>query len=499
MKKRLIITVAVVASIATLGAYALSRPIWPWSKRAAVDAVDQKGAQEEARTEVVLTPEKFATLKLSYAEVARHSLQSVRTVPGKLEYRSVLSVEIKAPVDLVVQRVLVKPGALVEPGTKLAILTSPDVGTARAEVEKSESELKIANQAFEWTHEITRNLNELLQLLKDRPSFDSVEQAFDAKLLGNHRHDILPAYSKYIAAEKLHISAEKLFERAAISNQQRVQAVSSSEMAWAQYQSVCEQSRFDARQAREKALQNQTYARRLRDVRRRELKTLLGDYGQSSEFSSSNDASPENHPDNGAELTRFYLIAPLAGTVERRSTADSQRVDAGTPLFVVANTDTLEVRADVREGDWQAVSLAEGQMLKVVVSAVGEDREFDAKVDYVGRAVDAQTRAVPLVALLDNAKHEFKPGMFARIKIPSGTAEEELVVPAAAIRTHDRRDFVFVVDADDPRTFHRADVVVGRRNPDWVTISTGLSAGQRVVVEGAFVLKNELLLEQEED
>jgi cobalt-zinc-cadmium efflux system membrane fusion protein len=496
MKKRLLIIAVVVAGTATLGAFALSRPVWPWSKSAAPNAAEHKGSQEEARTKVVLTPEKFETVKLSYAEVARRSLQSVRTVQGKIDYRSVKCVEIKAPVDLVVQKVLVKPGAPVEPGTKLAILTSPDVGTARAEVEKSESDLKIANQAFEWSDEITRNLNELLLLLKDKPSFEIVEQTFDTKLLGNHRQDILPAYSRFIAAEKLRIGADKLFQSGGISEQKRVQAVSASEIAWEQYRSVCEQSRFDARQAREKARQNQMYARQLRDVRRRELKTLLGQF---SELLPSSDSNTEQDPESGAELTRFYLISPLSGTVERRSASDSQRVDAGTSLFVVANTDTLEVRADVREGDWQQVSLSEGQMLKVVVTAVGEEREFDAKVDYVGRAVDAQTRAVPLIALLDNAKHEFKPGMFARIKIPSGTTGEELVVPAAAIRTHDSQDFVFAVDADVPRTFHRVDVVVGKRTSEWVTIATGLSKGQRIVVEGAFLLKNELLLEQEED
>jgi cobalt-zinc-cadmium efflux system membrane fusion protein len=496
MKKRLLITVAAVACIATLGAFARWKPVWPWSSSKAADPAEQSTKPEEARTKVVLTPEKFATMRLSYAEVATHSLQNVRTVPGKIEYRSIRSVEIKAPVDLVVQKVLVKPGAVVEPGTKLAILTSPDVGMARAEVEKSESELKIANQAFEWADEITRNLNELLTFLRGTPSFEDVDQEFDTKLLGNHRQDILPAYSRYLAAEKLRMGAEKLLERGAISDQKAVQFASNSEMARQQYLSVCDQSRFDARQAREKARQNQMYAGRLRDVRRRELKTLLGEY---SEISPSNDALPENGPDVGVELTRFYLIAPLAGTVERRSAADSQRVDAGTPLFMVANTETLEVRADVREGDWQAVSLSEGQMLKVVVTAVGEDREFDAKVDYVGRAVDAQTRAVPLVALLDNAKHEFKPGMFARIKIPSGNAAERLVVPAAAIRTQDNQDFVFVVDADEPRTFHRVDVAVGMRTPEWVAIAGGLTAGQRIVVEGAFLLKNELLLDRKAD
>ena len=490
MKKRLLITVAAVACTVTLGAYALWRPLWPKSNSDAAHAAEEKAAPQKSRTKVVLTPEKFATMKLSYAEVTRRSVQSVRTVPGKIEYRSVHSVELKAPVDLVVQKVLVKPGAVVERGTKLAILTSPDIGMARADVEKAESELKIANQAFEWADEITRNLNELLKFLSDRPSLEVVEQEFDARLLGSHRQDVLPAYSKHILAEKLRTGAEQALKKGAISDQKAGQYESNSQVAREQYLSVSEQSRFDSRQAREKALQNQKYARRLIDVSRRKLSTLLGEY---SEITSSHDASPEN----GSELTRFYLLAPLAGTVEQRSAADSQRVAAGTPLFTVANTDVLEVRADIFEGVWQAVSLAEGQMLKVVVTALGEDREFDAKVDYVGRAVDAQTRAVPLVALLDNSKHEFKPGMFARIKIPSGTADDDLVVPAAALCTHDRQDFVFVEDENEQRTFHRVDVVVGKKTPEWVTIASGLAAGQRVVVDRANLLKNELLLEQE--
>ena len=485
------VTIVVVIAVA-LVAYAVQRSSWPWSKPAGVETTDSQGTQVEARTKVVLTPEKFASMRLSYAEVTRRSLQGVRTVPGKIEYRSVRSVEIKAPVDLVVQKVLVKPGAIVEPGTKLAVLTSPDVGMARADLEKAESELKIANQAFEWADEITRNLNELLKFLRESPKRDDVEREFDDKLLGSHRQDVLPAYSKYVLAEKIWRDAEKGFQNGSISDQKYRQYESNREVTKEQFLSICEQSRFDARQTREKALQSQKYSRRLVDISQRKVHTLLGEF---SRISANDDAAPEN----GSELTCFYLIAPFAGTVEQRSAADSQRALEGTSLFMVANTDVLEVRADVREGDWQAVSLMEGQVLKVVVPAVSDTVEFDAQVDYVGRAVDAQSRAVPLVALLDNSKHVFKPGMFARISIPAGTTGDELVVPAAAIRTHDRQDFVFVVDADDPRTFHRFDVVVGQRTPEWVAIDKGLTVQNRVVVEGAFLLKNELLLEQEEE
>jgi len=222
---------------------------------------------------------------------------------------------------------------------------------------------------------------------------------------------------------------------------------------------------------------------------------VLGGY---AEVVASDETQGATSPADGAELTQFFMIAPFAGTVEQRLVADAQRVAEGAVMFSVADTKTLEVRAEIREGDWQATAVTEGCTVKVIVTALGEDREFDAKVDYVGRSVDSETRAVPLVAVLDNSGQQFKPGMFARVRIPAGTTVDELAVPAAALRTHDGKDFVFVPDRESPRTFHRVDVVVGRRAPEWVTITRGLSAGDRVVVDGAFLLKNELLLESEE-
>lgn len=492
MKKRiLILAVAAVVIALSLGVYARWGPTWPWTISPDAGAGSDK-KPEEARTEIVLSPEKFSTMKITCVSVTKQPVQQVRTVPGRIQYRGVNKVELKAPVDSVVQKVHVKPGDAVQPGTRLALLTSPAVGMARAEVEKSASELRIANQALEWAEDITTNLNDLLKLLRTRPKLEAVEKEFEDKLLGDHRHIVLPAYSKYRLAETLWETSERLLNQGAISEQKFDQRKSNYEVAREEYVSVCEQSKFDARQAREKARQGQNFARRLVDVSVQKLQTLLGAF---SKVAEPNEAAAGE----GAELTRFYLIAPFEGTVEQRLASDSQRVAEGTLLFAVANTETLEVAADIREGDWQVVTQLEGKEVKVRVPAVGEEREFQARVDYVGRAVDPETRALPLIALLDNSRHEFKPGMFARITIPTGAAEEALVVPPGALRTQDQQDFVFVEDRDEPRKFRRVDVTVGKRTTDWVAIASGLEAGQRVVVEGSFLLKSELLLEPEDE
>ncbi len=486
--------------LATVGAIAASALWGPkWHRQPGDDPVqtgNSAASSGESPTSVVIPEEKFKTMKISSVSVARQSMQDVRTVPGQIAYKHVSRVDLKAPVNAIVEKVLLKPGDAVKPGARIAVLTSPEVGVARADVEKAESELKIANQALEYTDEITRNLNELLTFLRGLPQSEAVEDAFDNKLLGDHRQEILPAYSRYVLAEQQWASAERALKNGALSEVLARQRQSSREVAKAQFLSIGDQSRFNARQALEKARQNQVYSKRLVDVKKRQLRNLLG------AFSEIVDADESVHED-GSELTRFYLVAPFAGTVEDRHTSDSQRVEAGSILFVFADTEVLEVEADVREGDWQAVSPyfadGEGQVVKVKVPFGETNREFDAAVEYVGRTVDPDTKAVPLHAEFDNSKLGLKPGMRAWITIPAGEARDELVVPSAAVLTHEKQTFVFVEDEREPRKYRRVDVAVGKAAPEGTTITGGLTAGQRVVVEGAFLLKSELLLERGEE
>jgi cobalt-zinc-cadmium efflux system membrane fusion protein len=493
MSKRLNAAIASVALALALSVAVFILPMM-WHRKSDADA--NPAAESKSPTTVVLTEAKAESLKIRCEPAAEREIEESCVVPGKLEYRRVRRVDLKAPVDAVVQEVKVKPGEVVAAGTPLAILTSPGVGLARAEVERCESDMRIANRTQEWNDAISRNLAELQTFLADKPAFDDVENKFNDKLLGDHRKNVLPAYSRFILAEKVLETLKAGARQGSVTEKEIRRAETERDVAWESFLSVGEQAEYDAWQAREKASQNRTLARRNVDVSRKKLEILLGEY-------SKLDDGNEGSSTEGTELTRFFVAAPFAGTVEQRLTSDTQRVDAGTILFVVANTDVLEVSVMIRDRDWSTVASylrdGLGKDLKVSVPILGNEREFNATIDYVGRFVDDTNMAVPIVALVDNTGHELLPGMFAWIKVPSGKIGRELVVPPAALRTHEGQDFVFVADEREPRTYHRADVAVGKRTREWLTITQGLSAGQNVVVEGAFALKNELLLEPDEE
>ncbi|MEZ6065806.1 MAG: efflux RND transporter periplasmic adaptor subunit [Planctomycetaceae bacterium] len=122
---------------------------------------------------------------------------------------------------------------------------------------------------------------------------------------------------------------------------------------------------------------------------------------------------------------------------------------------------------------------------------------FAAKVYFVGREVDPQTNALPLVAVIENPEDKLRPGMFAQLTLPVGEQITTLAVPESAICEHQGTKFVFRPSGD--QQFERVDVTTGLRQGNWTEIVDGLSEGTNIVTTGGFQLKSELLLEREEE
>ena len=222
-------------------------------------------------------------------------------------------------------------------------------------------------------------------------------------------------------------------------------------------------------------------ARRLQ-IARRHVETLLG-Y-----------AEPPARTDASSALSRLEIRAPFAATLESLNYAPTERVAPGDSMFVLADTSTLYVEADIRENDWAATSLKPGQQIRVTAPAI-VDQTFEATVHYIGREVDVATNSVPLVAILDNASGRLRPGMFVRVSVPMGTARTATAVRPQSLMQHDNQQFVFV--ALDTHKFQRVGVQTGLHTDEWIEVVSGLEPGQQVVSDGAFLLKSELLLEGE--
>lgn len=176
------------------------------------------------------------------------------------------------------------------------------------------------------------------------------------------------------------------------------------------------------------------------------------------------------------QLNQATVRAPVSGLVIRRSVTRGQIVQAGSELFRIVRDGRLELDAQVPETD---LPLVRAGMPAVVVSDQGG--ETSGRVRIVTSEVDPETRlGIARVAL--TAGSGLRPGMFARARIDAGEAPV-LTVPSDAVVFREGRAGVYVIDANSTVKF--VPVQTGERSGNLVAVTSGLSAGQRTVVQGA--------------
>ena len=471
-----------------------SGSVWAWKLTHAVSHASESTVKpshaagpttdEPSEKWIVTLPEgKRASAGVVFESVQSRVMQSSVVVPGRVQYDDTRHVEIRASTDCVVSTILVKPGDRVTAGKILAVLISPEVGTARANVLQRRADWKLAERAAEWELETCDNLAKLVKAIDSHKPLKELRAEFQNRKLGDHRATLLTAYARSELAQSLITNLDRL---TAVLPERTVQErLSEAEAAQAALVAVCEQSTFDARKRCDTAQAATNDARRRLEIAQQQLTTLLG-YRE--------EVADENSARGDTVLSHVECRAPFAGTIERKTYSVSERVKPGDSLFVLADTTQLWIAADLREREWSLLNATPDAELTVESPAL-PNRKLTARVHFVGREVSADSHAVPLVAKIDNTDGLLRPGLFVRVTIPGGDTTPRLVVPSSAIVEHDRQKFVFVRDSDNE--YRRVDVTTGLETGGLVEITHGLAEGVSVVTRGAFVLKSELLLEAE--
>lgn len=180
--------------------------------------------------------------------------------------------------------------------------------------------------------------------------------------------------------------------------------------------------------------------------------------------------------------------APLAGVVLEKFVTTGTAATPGTPLFVVSDLSALWAMAEVDETRIPLV--ASGRPAKLFVAA-WPDRAFEAKVTFVGDAVNPKTRRVTVRCQVPNPGGLLKPEMYARVSLGESAPRPMVVVPEAAVQEMDGKPWVFV--AGEKGRFEKREVALGATSDGLVEVRSGVAAGEKVATAGSFLLKSQLL------
>lgn len=198
-----------------------------------------------------------------------------------------------------------------------------------------------------------------------------------------------------------------------------------------------------------------------------------------------------------AELNLEYtkVKAPISGQIGRSQLTEGALLSVGQaqPLTTITQLDPIYVDISQSTSDYLRLQqlIATGQIVTdannraQVTVRLGEDSDFSTTGELLFNevTVDPQTSAITLRARLANPDHIVLPGMFVRAEVATGSLQNAILAPQAGVTRDPRgRAIAFVVDKDNKiqQRYLEVDRTIGS---NWI-VTSGLTAGDKIVVEG---------------
>ena len=176
-----------------------------------------------------------------------------------------------------------------------------------------------------------------------------------------------------------------------------------------------------------------------------------------------------------AQIGQLDVVAPSAGLVLSRNVELGQIVGPGSgALFRVAEGGAMELNAQLSQQDLAFVHVG----MPAQVTPIGSDHSFVGSVWQVAPMIDPQSR-LGQVRISVPYDTSMRPGGFAEAKIGAGTTTAPLL-PQSAVLSDDKGNYVYIVNAKNE--VERRDITIGEVDESGVTIASGLSGSEAVVL-----------------
>lgn len=181
-------------------------------------------------------------------------------------------------------------------------------------------------------------------------------------------------------------------------------------------------------------------------------------------------------------LTFQTLRADRPGVVVGVDAEVGSVVAAGQSIVRIAQLGEREILVNVPERT--VGKLAEGKTFAALIEAAG-NAKVAVRLRELAPSADPLSRTYPARFTLVDANDAVKLGMTATVRI-EGDSASSLIVPISAVVSRDGQPRVWVVN--EAMTVQPVAITTGALTPNGITVASGLTPGQRVVVAGANLL-----------
>lgn len=193
-----------------------------------------------------------------------------------------------------------------------------------------------------------------------------------------------------------------------------------------------------------------------------------------------------------ATIDKKTIRAPFSGRLGIRLVNLGEQLDVGKSIVSLQSLAPVYVDFSLPQQD--LASLKTGLPVQVTSDAY-PGKTFDGELTAINPDLDTTTRSIPIRAKFSNADELLRPGMFVQVEVQLPNQQPVLAIPATAILSAPYGDSVFLVET---QVDHGATNIVvqqkfirtGRARGDFVSVESGLQAGDHVATAGLFKLRN---------
>lgn len=184
-------------------------------------------------------------------------------------------------------------------------------------------------------------------------------------------------------------------------------------------------------------------------------------------------------------LQPFEVRSAGSGRVVEKRASRGETVDAGEPLYVVADLDTVWVDFTVYRADAERVRAGQ----RVELRLADDEEPVTGTISYVAPILDAGSQSFAARAVVRNLRGKLRPGLFVEGDIIVGEIDAAVAVKEDALQTFRDWDVVFKRKGS---LYEIGIVELGERDGEWVEITSGLAPGDLYVTGNSFVVKAEI-------
>ena len=451
-RNRNIVIVALVALVAIVAVYALFLRRSSETSSTAVNVNTEPAKEAEhgpgEGEEVMLTPEALAAAGIEIEGVTQRPAVALVKVTGTVETNLQQTQQASPLVSGRVERVNVGQGDRVRAGAVLAVISSPEVAEMHGKLREAETRLRLAERTLQ-----------------------RVQRA-------ENRVAVIQAKAKLDEADATLRRTRRLIELGAGAGKDLIAAEAAFKSAKAEYD-----------------YQNNISVNREVQQAQAEVETARVDVGhlRQSLQTLGDPVAAGSRDTHTSDISLVTLRAPVSGTVVERLVNAGAGIQAGSPLFTIANISTVWVIANVPEA--QIGKIHVGTPAEVRSAALG-DGAMAGRVNYIDPRLNEETRTARVRIEMANPGERLKAGMFVEVGFQAGTGaatEQELVVPSTAVQRIENASVVFIPKDDEPGAFEVREVELGGGVEGYHRVISGLKLGDKVVTKGSFVLKTQKL------